>query len=84
VREVLFAEALEKELRSRGVAFERGELLEYVEEIWVGVKRNPEISVWADRFVPIAVEDVCTQSGPNAAPTVCADPFVSVSASPIS
>jgi len=54
VREVLFAEALEMELRSRGVAYDRGELLEFVEDIWAGVKLNPDIRVWADRFVGAA------------------------------
>ncbi|MBL8793770.1 MAG: hypothetical protein JNM56_07695 [Planctomycetia bacterium] len=45
-----FAEALKQELRNRGVSFDQGELLEFVEDVWTGVKRNPDVSVWADRF----------------------------------
>lgn len=45
-----FAEALKQELRGRGVSFDQGELLEFVEDVWASVKQNPDVSVWAERF----------------------------------
>lgn len=48
--DVNFAEALKNELRARGVAFDQGELLEFVEDVWSEVKRNPDIRCWADQF----------------------------------
>lgn len=53
MREVAFADALESELRSRGVRVERGELLEFVEDVWAGVKQHPDIRAWADRFLDV-------------------------------
>lgn len=45
-----FAEALKNELRERGVAFDQGELLEFIEDVWSQVKLNPDIHCWADQF----------------------------------
>jgi hypothetical protein len=60
MREVAFAEALENELRLRGVSFDRGELLEFVEEVWTAAVQNPDIRSWADQF--LGTTEPCTRS----------------------
>jgi hypothetical protein len=50
VSDLNFAEALKNELRNRGVSFDQGELLEFIEDVWAEVKLNPDIRWWADQF----------------------------------
>jgi hypothetical protein len=45
--EIDFAEALERELHARGVKIERGELFEFVEDVWKQVGVRPDIGHWA-------------------------------------
>jgi hypothetical protein len=45
--EIDFAEALERELRGRGISIERGELFEFVEDVWKQVGARPDVRRWA-------------------------------------
>lgn len=45
-----FLEALELDLRLRGVAFEQWDLIEFLEACWVRIAEEPDVLAWADRF----------------------------------
>ena len=49
--ELVFADALQQELRSRGVAFDPGEVNEFVEDVWARFKAAPQIARWADEYL---------------------------------
>jgi len=45
--EIDFADALERELQGRGIKIERGELFEFVEDVWKQVGDRPDVRRWA-------------------------------------
>jgi hypothetical protein len=46
-----FTDALEQELRLRGVAFSRGELLAFMDGIWPLAREEPDVDRWAEAFL---------------------------------
>jgi hypothetical protein len=51
MREIDLAKALDLELHHRGVVFDYGQLLEFVECIWADAKKEPDVNRWADEFM---------------------------------
>lgn len=49
--EMDLAKAIEGELHRRGVVFDQGQLLEFVEDVWADAKNQPDISRWADELM---------------------------------
>jgi hypothetical protein len=52
-----FVTVLEEELKLRGLAFSRAEVLEFVEDVWPLTKDDPDPVRWADRFVEAGYGD---------------------------
>ena len=46
-----FLDALEAELRLRGVAFDRRALLAFVEAAWPLIAEDPDAGIWAREFI---------------------------------
>ena len=52
VNENAFLAALERQLRLQGMTFDVGELVEYIEEVWLTAQKTPDdIDRWAAAFV---------------------------------
>lgn len=51
MNEMDFADALERELHGRGLEVDRGELLEFVEDVWKRVGNQPDVRRWAVEFM---------------------------------
>jgi hypothetical protein len=49
-----FLSALERELRFRGVAFSRAQLMAFVASVWPLAEEDPDMTFWAREFI---VED---------------------------
>jgi hypothetical protein len=46
-----FTAALEEQLRIRGISFSRGDLLEFVADVWPLAQDDPDPVIWAERFI---------------------------------
>jgi hypothetical protein len=46
-----FIRILEEELKLRGLAFSRADVLEFVEDVWPLAKDDPDPVRWAERFL---------------------------------
>ncbi len=46
-----FSMAVEEQLRIRGIAFGRGELLEFIDDVWPLAQDDPDPVLWAQRFI---------------------------------
>jgi hypothetical protein len=53
-----FVKVLEEELKLRGLAFSRADVLEFVDDVWPLAKDDPDPVRWAERFLEAGFGDV--------------------------
>jgi hypothetical protein len=46
-----FTTALEEQLRIRGISFNRGDVLDFVEAVWPLAQEDPDPVAWSERFL---------------------------------